>query len=942
MLGFDKIKLLFVVFLTNALLSCTAEKEFNFAHEASDLLSEAGVEYGVLENGLRYAVMQNDTPSKTATLLMRIDTGSINEADDERGLAHFLEHMAFNGSKNIPEGEMIPRLEKFGLAFGADTNASTSFTETIYQLELPEVSEDIINEGLFIMRETASNLLLDKDAIDKERGIILAEKRARSSPAYHASIAQLNYFTEGTIIPERLPIGIEKTIKSVSSEQFRDFYNSYYRPENTFIVLVGDFETDYAASKIASYFDDWSGVGIAKKGHEISALDKREKAAFYYADPEIQTSISLNVMAAPDIRADNKHNRKQLYIEALGNRILSRRLSKIAQSTDASFITAGASSSTVYDAVKISSVSLSTQPEQWEAALKTGEQELRRAFLFGFSQSELNEQIANTRQALKVSVERSATRRTPRLARQILGRFSNESVLTSPETNLEFFDGYADTITPEQVHNAFKESWNGYESPQVYLSTSHVLENPEAAILNALSDSQSVELAANIENDLSEFSYSEFGEKGKVASRDLVEDIDFEQVVFENGVRLNLKKTPYQAGILSIQMTYGKGELFLEDDETGIRWLLGNALTLGGLKAHSADEITTLMAGKSVGVGHSLGARQLIMNGSTTPGDLSEQLNLMMAYYLEPGFRDEAKARYDKYIGSFYPTLDSTPGGVASRDLDKLVRSGDKRFGIPEEEVLLSASLRDVSQWMSKVVPGEAIEIGVVGDIDIEKVIDEVARTFGSLPKVNASAPVLPTEKTKLNFPKGDKRPTILTHAGEDTTSLIRIYWPGFDGSDDMIVRRTNLLKSMLQLELNDVIREELGASYSPSAFFTTPRIYPDYGYVGVSVEVSPEDIGKAEAKIHSLARQFENGEIDQDLFERAIRPIRESIEETLESNSYWMGIISRSQNDPERLERHRRRHDAYQNMTVDDVKAIAKDVLKRENAVSYHIVPGP
>ena len=931
-----------VVILTAILIfgGCKSSKNEFFHHKNSDLPSDSLVEYGRLENGLRYAVMHNATPSNTASLLMRIDTGSINELDDELGLAHFLEHMAFNGSKNIPEGEMIPRLEKFGLAFGPDTNASTDFFETIYQLELPEVSDEIIDEALFIMRETASNLLLDAESIDNERGIILAEKRARTSPGYHASIAQLSYFFKETLLPSRIPIGTKETIETVTSEQFRSFYEGYYRPENTFIVLVGDFETGYAADKIASYFKDWQSVGAEKNHYELTSLGPRPAEAIYYTDPEITTSLSINVMAEPDLRADTKKNRQDFYVEALGNRILSRRLSKIAQTTSSPFISAGARASTAYETVKISSLNLSSQPEQWAKALKAGEQELRKAYLYGFTQAELDEQLANTKQSLKVSVDRAETRRTSGLARQILGGFSNGNVMTPPAFNLEFFETYENTITPEQVHTVFKSGWKNYESPQVYLSTSLVIENAENAILQALSESQAVELTQNDIIELDEFAYTDFGARGKVASRHHVQDIDFDQVVFENGVRLNMKKTPYQKGVMSIQMAYGQGNLFLPEGGQGLRWLAGNALSLGGLESHSADDIQTLMAGKSVGVGHDMGTRQMFMRGSTIPGDLAHQMNLMMAYYLEPGFRPEAKARYDKYISSFYPTLDSTPGGVASRDVERLLRSGDPRFGIPAEDILRSASLEEIKSWMETNVPGSTIEIGVVGDIDMEQVISETARTFGTLPKIADRLPDVPRDKVALKFPDGSPRPTVLTHAGEPETALLRIYWPAPDGNDDMVLRRVNMLKSMFQLQLNKIIREELGASYSPSALFSAPRIYPGYGYVGVSVEVSPAEITKAEARIHALARSFAQGEMGEDLFERAIRPIQENIEETLESNGYWMGIIGKSQNEPVLLERHRRRHDAYHNMTLEDVKAVAKEIFIKDRAVSYHIVP--
>lgn len=940
---FDSQRVISAFLLAAAMLilaGCSGKKEAYFPHDISDMEPEAAIAYGRLDNGLRYAVMHNATPSNTASLLMHIDTGSINEADDERGLAHFLEHMAFNGSKNIPEGEMIPRLEKFGLAFGPDTNASTGFQDTNYQLELPEVNDEIIDEALFIMRETASNLLLDPEAIDKERGVILAEKRARTNAAYNASIAQLSYFLEGTLIPDRLPIGEIETIQSVTADQFRAFYDGYYRPENAFIVLVGDFETDYAAAKIAQYFADWEGQGTAKKSYEIKPLKARGKSAEYYSDPEIQTSVSLNIFGPPDLRGDSKANRRDFYIEALGNRILSRRLAKLAQTTEASFISGGASTSTAYDAARISSVTMSTQPERWADALITAEQELRRAYEFGFTQAELNEQLANSRRALEVSVERAATRRTPSLARSILGSYTADNTKTSPAFNLELFNRYADDITPEQIHNAFKINWTGLENPQIYLSTSAILEDPESEILTVFDKSRTVELTRNSESEIVDFAYIDFGEPGKIESKTVIEDIDFTQIVFENGVRLNMKKTPYRKGTMAIQIAYGNGELQLPENGQGLRWLIGNALSLGGLVAHSADDITTLMAGKTVGVGHDIGTRQMFMSGSTTPEDLSEQMNLMMAYFTAPGFRDEAKSRYDKLISSFYPTLDSTPGGVASRDIDRLIRSNDSRFGIPDEQVLRSAKLSQVSAWMENSVPGSLIEIGVVGDIDLEVITSEVARTFGTLPAIERTMPLPSKEAVTLKFPEGKTRPTVLTHAGEENTAMLRVYWPSYDGRDDMMLRRVNVAKSMFQLRLTEIIREELGASYSPSAFFNAPRVYPNYGYLGVSLEVAPDEIDKAEARIHALANEFASGDLDRDLFERAIQPIRENIEETLESNSYWMGIISQSQTDPERVERHRRRHDAYQSMSLDDVKSVSAAIFKRDKAVSYHIVP--
>ena len=935
-------KSLYVTVFTGFLFSSCADnsKDIYFPHQNSDLVAETAIEYGRLPNGVRYAVMANETPSNTATLLMRFDTGSVNEADGQEGLAHFLEHMAFNGSKNIPEGEMIKRLEKFGLAFGADTNASTSFDETIYQLELPEVNDEILNETLMIMRETASNLTLDPEAIDRERGVILAEKRARISPAYNASIASLKFYLEGSPFPDRLPIGTEEAIQSVTAENFRDFYKGYYHPDETFIVLVGDFETDYAAGKIEEFFADWTVKTPAREDVDIKPLPPRGLEAEYYVDPEIQASISLTVMGEPDLRKDTADNRRAAFIENLGNRILSRRLAKIARSGEAAFINASASSSSIYEVRGLSTLSMGMQPENWAEALAQGEQALRQAYEFGFSQAELDEQIANTRKGLEVAVQTSPTRRTSSLARQILGSFSNDQVMTESAANLERFEKYADTITPEQVHAAFKSKWEGLETPQLYLSTSKVIENAEEVMLKALADSRARDVQPLVSQEQTDFAYTDFGTPGKIASREIVEDIEFEQIVFENNVRLNIKKTPYQKDVISIDVALGKGELFFPEELPGFKWFAPNILGLAGLKAHSADDIQTIMAGKTVGTSINFGSRRMYMSGVTVPDNLGDQLNLMAAYATAPGYREEAKTRYDNSIQSFYPTLDSTPGGVAAKEVERLIRSGDTRFGYPEEDDLINIEMDSLKTWLEPKLSRNAIEIGVVGDVDVERVIQEVARTFGALPKVEADRPSIDDRNITLKFPVGAQRPIKLSHAGEAGTALLRAYWPAPDGRDVMMSRRINMISEMFQLRLTEVMREEEGASYSPSAFSFNPRLYPNYGYIGASLELDPKDIDRISAKVDEIAAEFRAGQFDDALFERAIKPVRERIETSLENNGYWMNVISEAQSDPERLDRHRSRYEAYQNMTVQELQTLAKTLFNPRDTYRIQVLP--
>lgn len=915
-----------------------------FAHMASDLPVDAAITYGELPNGLRYAVRENDTPTKTATLLMRVDTGSINETEETRGLAHFLEHMAFNGSENIPEGEMTKRLERFGLAFGADTNASTGFNETTYQLELPDVTEEMLDVTLGIMRETAERLTLDPEAIDNERGVIQAERRARSNPAFRAFLDQLDFYAGHTILPDRLPIGTEATIDTVTPEQFRDFYKRYYRPEKTFITLVGDLKPEFAAQKIEEYFGDWQNSDEFAAGTtvEIDSAAIMTPRSRVYTDPEIQTSVSLAVLKANEVEMDSIAERKESLVEGLGNRILNRRLGKMARLEDSDFISAGVGRSNFFDVAEVSSLSVNAQPENWGAALAQGEQALRQALEYGFTQAELDEQLANIENSLKVAVQTSPTRRTPRLARQIMGAFGNESVVTTPQTSLDRFVANKPEITLEAVTAAFRAGWDGLDkAPQLYMQNSLTLEDGGAKLEAAYAASKAISIKPREEEAVLTFAYDNFGPAGTVAERSRIEDLDATLVIFDNNVRLNMKKTDFEDNVIRLSARIGAGTLSAPTDVApGFETYTSNMLALSGLGQHKVDDIATIMAGKSVGVRRGLGGTVNTLSGSTTPDDLALQLKLMTAYATDPGYRPEAQAQYDKYIRSWYPTLDSTPGGVAGRDIGRILRSGDTRWGIPSENALLDVDFDLIKSWMDEFVQNGAIELTVVGDFEEDALIKAVAESFGALPERPADPYRPDPSLTDIKFPEGSSDPIVLKHAGDAETARLYVYWPAPDASVSMRSRETQMLSDLFQLRLTEVLREEEGATYSPGVSRVASRLYPNYGYIGAQLEVSPDRIDQMADRIREVASQFQSGNIDPDVFERAIKPTLESLETSLESNGLWMSVLSQAQTDSEVIARFRTRDAAYQNMTVEDLKPIAAEVFTPSKSLEIQILP--
>ncbi|MEM8636486.1 MAG: insulinase family protein [Pseudomonadota bacterium] len=909
-----------------------------WAHDESDLAPDPAVIYGQLDNGLRYAILENDTPSGTAALRMRIDGGSFNERDDQAGLSHFLEHMAFNGSENVPEGEMIKILERFGLAFGADTNAFTSFDQIQYQLDLPSVDEELIDTGLFLMREAASNLTLDPEAIEKERGIIASEERLRNTFGLRRFKHQTAFVAPDTTIVDRLPIGDLEVIATAPAERFLELYEAYYRPERTALVMVGDFDASDIETRIRDTFTDWQPVGDPGPDASIGTLstDRTLEASFFY-DPDVPTFISIMSTKPGDPVPDTGENRRQRLLRTIGNSILSRRFATLSRQEDAVFLNAGASNSEYFDIGNASSIDVTTRPENWQAALAAAEQELRRALEFGFADAELNEQIANLRTGLENAADQAATRTSTGLAAGIAGAIHGNNVFTTPASSLERFESYADDITVEDVNAAFRELWTDASGPLIHLSNNSEIENAEELILEAWNESAATAVEPPANSETTSFAYTDFGPAGSITSDATIEDLGIRTLVFDNNVRLNLKPTDFEDARIRISLRFGGGQLEFPADQDGLSFFMASAFPQGGLEAHSIDELQTVLAGRSVSFGITAGADSFGASATTTPDDLLLQMQVLAAGLTAPGFRPEAEAQFNQLIDIFYPTLDAEPSGIVQRDVDRIIRGGDIRYGIGAQDDLKSHTFEDLEPVLSRAFTEGAIEIAVVGDFDEDAAIAAVAETFGALPERRADS--LPFDAAKnVRFP-ADRTPITLTHEGPADKALALIYWPTTDGSDQKGSYTRNLLRAVLRLKLTETLREDLGATYSPNAGSTSSNLFPGYGYISAASEVDPGDIQLIFDTVDQIASDMAGGAITDDEVQRARQPILENLEESRESNGAWLAIVDEAQTDPDRLDRWRTASDVYSAITTEDLITEADTWLQPDAALKISIV---
>ena len=359
---------------------------------------------------MRYVIRQNATPKGTALVRMQVDAGSLDESDSERGYAHYVEHMAFNGSTNVPEGEMVKLLERHGLAFGADTNASTGFERTTYMLDLPRNDPELLDIALMLMRETASELTFSPAAVARERGVIQAEKRDRNTYALRNVEDQLTFAFPGSKVAQRLPIGTDETLRNATAEGLKAFWQREYVPERTTLYIIGDFDPGLVEQKIQAKFDDWRKAAAEPRPLAgpltITAKDKVD----IYIDPALSERVSMSRQGTYLVEPDTLAQRRENLLRQIGYAIINRRLLSRTREAEAPFRNASFGTSDIFKEGRSTDLSVDSVDGKWRRAMIAAVIEYRRAMAFGFTAQEVAEQVAIIRAANANAAKGEATR----------------------------------------------------------------------------------------------------------------------------------------------------------------------------------------------------------------------------------------------------------------------------------------------------------------------------------------------------------------------------------------------------------------------------------------------------------------------------------------------------------------------------------------------------
>ena len=910
-------------------------------HEGSDIVPDASVTWGALDNGVRYAVMPHNDPPDRVSLRLYVDTGSVMEEDDQQGVAHFLEHMAFNGTTHFPAGEMVEYFQRLGMAFGADTNAHTSFKETVYKLDLPRTDEKLLGGSMQLLRDYADGMLFLEEEIDKERGVILSEKLLRDSADFRLFVERLKFNLPDSIISERLPIGTEETISSVPQQRFLNFYEKYYVPSRMVVVAVGDVDPAAFGGLVKEYFASLDSANGAAPDPDLGEVSTRGVVALFHPEEEASSTYAMIESIKPFAKPSDSLARRATELRlGLADRILSRRFEILSKKDDAAFLYGRASSSDMLDFVSSSSIRMTTKPESWKEALAVGEQELRRALSHGFTDAELAEAKANVKRQYERRAATAATRKSRDLANAIVSRLSSGLVFTDPLMDVERVSAELEKATAEECLEAFRAAWTE-DDLNVFVSGKIDMEKDAGreAVMAAYLESREIAVSAPVEEETKAFAYGAEMAPGAIASQEYVEDLDITTVAFENGVRLNVKKTDFEKDTIQVQARVGGGKLTQSREKPGLATFVESTFTLGGLEEHTNDELKRIFAGTTVNAGFSVSDDAFVLSGKTKPEDFLSQLQVMKAYLTAPAYREEAQGQFRRSVDALYQQLEHTTGGVMQNEVAQFVRSGDTRFGYPSKAEMLEHSQSEARAWLAPQLESGYLEIAVVGDLGVvEGIVDQVARTFGALPKRAKDKPGYEKERA-VSFPS-EREAKRFFYESEIPKSGVGVYWKTDDIWDIQRSRRLNILASVMRDRMRIKIREELGDAYSPYARSTTSDVYTGYGYLVSIVESDREKAGMLASILQTIGEELKADGINEDELERAIEPLMNMLTEYRRNNSYWLQRVLQScQEHPQRLDWARSIMTDYGEVTVEEVSALAREYLGAAKALKVLVV---
>lgn len=902
------------------------------------LKQDAKIVCGQLANGFKYIIRPTSEPAGRASMRLYVGTGSLDENKTTSGLSHLIEHLVFNGSTHFKRGELIPAMQKLGLGFGGDANAYTSLDHTLYMLNLPNLKEETVDFSFTMLRDFADGATLSDEAIDHERGIVISELHARDSHSYRGMIATLRQLCNGTRIPDFLPIGLEEVIRDCPGELVRAYYRSNYIPRRMTLIITGDFDPKQMEELTKKHFSSIKDPGFLPRPEVGKPVNLGPDEMIVLNPEKGISSMAISIVDHWQDKEDTIEQRIKDMPLSAAIAMLNQRLSRMTRKADNPFIAAAADEAGMFSSANVFALSINCEPQNWAKAMTAAEQELRRACEFGFSDKELDTIIASTMAAAKQRIETSDTITCDAMAQTIVNKIKDKHALTDAEEDARATIAGLQALkqNPDAARQALKKA---YDTQRAKLSISGAIapDVTKEALRRVYQESLALPVTAPEEDKLAPFAYDKIGTPGKITQQNTLEDLDITTLTLSNGVRVNLKSVDFRKNSVNVSVRIDGGSRLLHHIP-GLNTLTEYLMKQGGLEAHPAEDLARILAGRNVSIGFGCETDRFLFGGSCTPDEIELQCQLLIAGIMHPGFRNDGEIFLRRALPSVYNKMRTTPEGAFTQQSSPLIYGNDPRFSFPKEQDWAAINGQMVKNILTPALASGAMEVSIVGDFEIDKVLPILERTFGAMPARKAEFTPMTDEERKVTFQPWGQR-NYLRYPTELDKTLVTFICHAGDGQDYHRNRRLSILNSIVREKVFDGIRAELGETYTPIVRTNTQEDFSKAATVTITCTGVKDNTRKISAAMEIILQKLATDEgITEEDFVRAIRPIITRTEKNLRTPEYWAGVLADLQSDPANAELARDIMNDLKSITVDEIRQIAKEIFSQPFSVFYTV----
>lgn len=893
-------------------------------YRGSDIAPDPAWRFGTLPNGLRYAVRRNALPAGQVSIRLRIDAGALHEADNERGWAHFLEHMVFRGTEHFPDHEARQIWQRLGASFGSDSNARTDSTETVYQLDLPNADRASLDTSLNVLFEMMARARIDPAAVDAERPVVIAEKDRRPELTQRALETSLPLYYAGLRYRDRDTIGTDATLAGATAEGLRAFYRRWYRPSRAVIVLVGDADPDMMEDLIRARFGGWQGEGPDPVDPDYGTPAEVPDPVANLVYPGVPVSANV-AWIRPHDGAPHTMAREQQYLaDSLALRIVNRRLEAHARGSNSAFINSALGVSRQRSIADTTGLSLTARDGRWQAALNESFAILGDALQSPPSAEEIDREVRNLRTSVTAAVLGESTVRSQVRAEQLVGAVDTGSVISTARTVLDNFEANVPAMTPARVETAMHDLFAGF-GPRMIVATPAPVEGGGAAIARTLAEARAIAPATRqAERRVSFDDLPRFGRPGREVSRTEIADLGVTIVRFANGSTLAFKHTDYELGSVQVRLRFGNGTAGLAPDRPSLGWLSG-LVAPSGLAGLDLDGMERLLTGRRINLTFGIDEDAFVLAGQTNAADLPDQLRLLAAKLVAPNWDPTLFARFRSAAVQSFDLNFASASARAGREVGGVVRPDDRRWRPIERDEMAAVTADQFRDFYAPLLAAGPVHVVIVGDMSLDDAVAAVRRTIAALPR--RPAPAAPANATVVRPPAPDPEPHRFTHQGDPNQAYAMIGWSTMGGLDNIRDRRAlALAANMFQVRLFDRLREAEGATYSPNASHLSSDIFANWGIFYAAAEVRPARIDAFFRAAREIVADMAAHPALPDEFERAQNPVVTGIERRIATNGYWVDAIENFATVPAEIDTVRDYLATYRALTPEDVRqAVAR-----------------